>query len=106
MSKKCLSCNISKDFSSTPGPRYIREGDFSGELFRNEILLPIITEAIENKLKVIVDLDGTAGYGTSFLEESFFRGMLTPNDMCERGMKHIVFMVLLLVSDDSWDLSP
>jgi hypothetical protein len=66
-----IRINIAKDFSAAPGPRYIREGDFSGELFRNTILLPKMKIAIEKGLDIIVDLDGTAGYGTSFLEESF-----------------------------------
>ena len=66
-----LRVKIATDFSSTPGPRYIVEGDWSGELFRKECLLPVVKKAIEEKNKLIVDLDGTAGYGTSFLEESF-----------------------------------
>ena len=63
--------NIKEDFSPTPGPRYIKEGDFSGELFRKEILFPRVSEAIKKDIPFEVNLDGTAGYGTSFLEESF-----------------------------------
>lgn len=66
-----LKIKISKDFSSATGPRYIIEGDYSGELFRKEVLSPKIKEAIEKNIKLTVDLDGAAGYGTSFLEESF-----------------------------------
>ena len=62
---------ISKDFSKTPGPRYIVEGPYSGELFRDTVLYSIIKKAIEDGDKLIVDLDGVAGYATSFLEESF-----------------------------------
>jgi STAS-like domain of unknown function (DUF4325) len=62
---------ISRDFSPTPGPRYIKEGPFSGEEFREKTLFPAIQQAIQTKGKVLVDLDGTAGYGTSFLEEAF-----------------------------------
>jgi hypothetical protein len=62
---------IVKDFSYAPGPRYIREGKNSGEQFRRELLTPAIKEAISKKQKLTVDLDGTAGYGRSFLEESF-----------------------------------
>ncbi|MBY0473115.1 STAS-like domain-containing protein [Patescibacteria group bacterium] len=63
--------SIARDFSVSPGPRYIVEGDFSGELFRNTILEPRFVEAIQKKEKLTVDLDGTLGYGTSFLEEAF-----------------------------------
>lgn len=66
-----IKIKIAKDFSLTPGPRYIKEGLNSGELFRNEILFPMLKKAIEEDIKIVVDLDGTAGYGTSFLEEAF-----------------------------------
>lgn len=62
---------VCTDFSSTPGPRAVNEGDFSGEQFRNEVLEPRIREAIAANSMLEVDLDGTAGYGTSFLEEAF-----------------------------------
>lgn len=68
---EALKIKISKDFSPSPGPRYIDEGDYSGELFRKDYLSPIVIKAIENNQSLVVDLDGTAGYGTSFLEESF-----------------------------------
>lgn len=67
----CINLNIAKDFSKTPGPRFIIEGDFSGELFRDSILLTMVSKAIEESKKLRVYLDGTAGYATSFLEESF-----------------------------------
>lgn len=66
-----IKINILKDFSPNPGPRYILEGKFSGEQFRKEILYPKVAEAIEKGIPFEVNLDGTAGYGTSFLEESF-----------------------------------
>jgi hypothetical protein len=62
---------IARDFVPTPGPRYIKEGSHSGELFRDTILFPKLQDAIAKRIKVIVELDGTAGYGTSFLEETF-----------------------------------
>lgn len=62
---------IKDDFSFTPGPRYIDEGNFSGEDFRIKILFPKMEKAIKENKTLVVDLDGTAGYGTSFLEESF-----------------------------------
>ncbi|MBU2949709.1 STAS-like domain-containing protein [Tamlana agarivorans] len=66
-----IKINLAKDFSKTPGSRYEKEGKFSGELFRKTILAPAIKEAIKNNNKVEINLDGTAGYGTSFLEEIF-----------------------------------
>lgn len=63
--------SIAKDFSRTPGPRYIKEGSFSAELFLKEILEEKFREVMETDNKIIVDLDGTMGYATSFLEETF-----------------------------------
>jgi len=62
---------VSKQFSRTPGPRTITEGDFSGELFRQKFLKPLLQSAIAENFTVLIDLDGTAGFGTSFLEEAF-----------------------------------
>ena len=66
-----LNLNIAKDYTPAPGPRYEREGDWSGELFRKNIFFPLMNQAINEDKMLIVDLDGTAGYGTSFLEEIF-----------------------------------
>ncbi|MHA4737779.1 STAS-like domain-containing protein [Dyadobacter sp. MSC1_007] len=81
---------IAKDFTRTPGPRYIKEGRFSGEQFRESFLKPAIEHAINGSYRLLVDLDGTAGYGTSFLEESF--GGLIREDKLdyEQIIKHIV----------------
>lgn len=62
---------IVSDFSPTPGPRYEHEGKNSGEIFRKKILFPEVSKAILENQPFTVDLDGTAGYGTSFLEEAF-----------------------------------
>src|SRR5690606_13973127 len=61
------------DFSKTPGSRYRDEGRkaHSGEEFREEILEPKFKIAIANDQKILIDLDGTIGYGTSWLEEVF-----------------------------------
>lgn len=62
---------IARDFSDTPGGRKIIEGDFSGELFREQILLPKYKEAVEKKDKLEIDFDGAFGYPPSFLDEAF-----------------------------------
>lgn len=65
--KKVIS--VAKDFSPFPGGRYPEDGDFSAEEFRKKFLIPTI-ESHPNE-KIILDLDGGEGYGTSFLEEAF-----------------------------------
>lgn len=59
--------DVGKDFTPTPGGRYRREGEWSGEQFREEILEPALKDGGE----VIVDLDGAEGFTTSFLDEVF-----------------------------------
>ena len=66
-----IEIKIARDYSFSPGPRYIDEGKNSGEEFRKEVLYPKFKDAIDTNNKIIVDLDGTDGYGTSFLEEAF-----------------------------------
>jgi hypothetical protein len=66
-----LYLSVAQDFSRTPGPRREVQGKFSGEVFRDTVLLPKFREAVKHHQKLIVDLDYTAGYASSFLEEAF-----------------------------------
>lgn len=63
--------NIAKEYTRCPGARYESEGDYSGERFRNDYLAPMLKAALEAGVKLEVVLDGSAGYSTSFIEESF-----------------------------------
>lgn len=66
-----IQINIAKDFSDTPGGRYISEGENSGEKFRDEILLPRYEYAEQHNEKLKINFDECWGFGTSFLEEAF-----------------------------------
>ena len=66
-----MNLSIAKEFTDTPGPRTRDEGDYSGELFLDEFLRPRYEAAIAGNDTLLVDLDGTEGYATSFLEASF-----------------------------------
>ena len=59
--------HIAKDFSRYPAGRYTTDGPHSGERFREEYLKPIL----ERGERAVIELDGTRGYGSSFLEEAF-----------------------------------
>lgn len=63
--------SIAGEFTRTPGPRKRTEGDFSGEQFLDEFLRPRFVACVESQTKLVVNLDGAAGYPTSFLEEAF-----------------------------------
>lgn len=64
-----LSCafKIAEQFSRFPGGRYRIHGPYSGEQFREDILLPLL----EKCPLIVIDLTGANGYGASFLDESF-----------------------------------
>lgn len=84
-----IKISIALDFSRTPGARFPEEGDFSGKDFREKILLPKLKEAIKEKKKLEVDLDGTAGMGTSFLEEAF-GGLIREDKLKYADIKDII----------------
>ena len=58
---------VAKDFSKFPGGRYLTDGPHSGQRFREDFLVP----ALNTTESVTIELDGTLGYGSSFLEEAF-----------------------------------
>lgn len=66
-----VSLFVSKEFSETPGPRSRDEGEYSGDEFLDSLLAPRFRIALERKTRLLVDLDGTEGYATSFLEAAF-----------------------------------
>ena len=66
-----LTIRICDDFSEVPGGRFIKEGNHSGEQFRDEILIKKYEEAEKSDDTLEIDFDGTYGFGTSFLEEAF-----------------------------------
>ena len=66
-----MRIDIVKDFSDTPGGRTQSEGKYSGESFRESLLLPGYIAAKEKNEKLIINFDGAFGYPPSFLDESF-----------------------------------
>lgn len=62
-----MTINVAKDFSRYPSGRYRTDSRFSGEQFRDDHLVP----ALQQFDKVFVEMDGTLGYGSSFLDEAF-----------------------------------
>lgn len=59
--------DIAASFTRFPAGRYREDGPYSGQRFRDDILIP----ALHAHSKVTILLDGTIGYGSSFLEEVF-----------------------------------
>ena len=64
-----MKIDIAQDFSPKPFGRDHNDGRFSGERFRDEVLLKAFQESDE---VIEVLLDGvTRGFGSSFLDEAF-----------------------------------
>lgn len=79
--------NIARDFSVFPGGRTPDDGPNSGEEFREKHLIP----ALKTKEKLQIELDGTRGYGSSFLEEAF-GGLVRCGYDKEKLLKQITFI--------------
>ncbi len=65
MTSKVLS--IARDFSAFPAGRKREDGPFTGEKFREEVLVPILDQGGH----ITLDIDGVEGLPSSFLEEIF-----------------------------------
>jgi hypothetical protein len=59
--------NIARQFSRSPAGRYREDGPYSGQTFREKFLIP----GLKSGANLIVEMDGTRGYGSSFLDEAF-----------------------------------
>ncbi len=86
-----IKIDIATAFSRFPGGRVKTDGPFSGEAFREDVLLP----ALNNYDRVLVKIDGVMGYGSSFLEECF-------GGLVRSGKSHdFLKQRLVIVYDDS-----
>jgi hypothetical protein len=63
--------NVEKDFTDAPGARYRLDGPKSGQEFLEDLLEPRFLEAVKSGGKLLVDLDGTWGYASSFISATF-----------------------------------
>ncbi|MGN6212238.1 STAS-like domain-containing protein [Parafilimonas sp.] len=80
---------IAQDFGATPGARYKSDGQFSGEAFLLDLLLPKFEKAVAENYILLIDLDGVWGYPSSFVSGSF--GKLSVNKGADLVLKHIEF---------------
>lgn len=94
-----IMINVAKEFTETPGARYKTQGAFSGEEFRDDILYPKFIESISNNEKLVVNLDGGYGYGSSFLEEAF--GGLVRKLKEEKNIHYKDVKEIEIISDDN-----
>lgn len=84
--------SIARDFSPYTGARYRTDGPYSGQEFREDLLEPRFLQAVEQGQKLLINLDGTEGYATSFLEEAF--GGLARTHGVQHVLAHLEFQSL------------
>lgn len=87
MSKAKITLSIVESYTIYPGPRYKKQGENSGQKFYEEHLNGLMNEAIEKDRLLEVNLDGTAGYASSFLDQAF--GSLVQKYTLEIVSKHL-----------------
>ena len=76
--------NVERDFSRYPAGRYETDGPYNGQTFREKFLIPALSKKTG---KILIELDGARGYGSSFLEEAFgglIRAGFTANEVLDR----------------------
>lgn len=66
-----MKLRISKEFSETLGGRFKSDGEHSGEEFYESLLKPYFLEVLDTDNILTIDLDGTYGYPSSFIDQSF-----------------------------------
>lgn len=63
--------NFKDEYTDAPGGRYMSEGKFSGEHFREVLLQTRYLQAVNNNELLIINMDGCYGFPAIFLSESF-----------------------------------
>lgn len=86
-----ITINVATQFSRYPSGRYRSDSRFSGQQFRDDLLVPALTSAE----KVIVEMDGTLGYGSSFLDEAF-GGLIRINKFA----REVIHRKLIITTDN------
>lgn len=95
MKEKTIS--ILESFSEYPGLRHCSISDESGEEFYHKVLNSEFKIVIDNQLLLVVNLDGTAGYAPSFLDEAF--GNLVFDFSLDKVKSHIK---IVSTQEPSW----
>ncbi len=91
-----IKIKIATDFSKTPGARYYTDGKKSGQEFFETLLDKRFAEAQLENVKLVVDLDNTDGFATSFLDEAFHR-------LADKYSPKVVLDRLEVISNDEPD---
>lgn len=86
-----------------PGARYEKLGPYSGESFKKYLHKIIIDNyGVDFNInlfnRIVIDLDGSPGYGSSFLEEGF-------GGLIRSGVPYTIVSSLIIKSDEEPELA-
>lgn len=77
---------MTNEFTRFPGGRLRVHGEFSGQEFREDVALPLLSEFEF----VEFDLGGSAGFSSGFLDEAFGElGLILGLSECRRRLKFV-----------------
>jgi len=82
--EQLMKINLGKQFGRYPAGRYLDDGPYSGQKFREDFLVPALTGGGGD---IEVDLSEARGLKSSFLEEAFgglVRAGFDPEDIIRR----------------------
>ena len=63
-----MKINLGQEFGRYPAGRYLADGPYNGQKFREEFLIPAL-KGVDDEIEI--DLSGARGLKSSFLEEAF-----------------------------------
>ena len=87
-----IKLNIAEEFTSFPIGRYRDDSNLSGEVFREDILIPALRRAAAAGVVLEVDFTGMESLNCSFLEEGFGGAVRTGEWTAEQVLGLIRFV--------------
>ena len=103
-----MKLDIAAEFSPYPAGRYHpQDGEYTGDRFRDEFLVPKLNHVMEKKEFLVVLLDGVRTFGSSFLEEAF-GGLVRQKIFTSRELKQYLKFEyskksLMMYEDAIWE---
>ena len=91
--------NFAKDFTRFPAGRYRKHGDCTGQVFREDHLVP----ALRGNERVIVDFTDVFGVPSSFAEEAF-GGLIREEGLCLNDIKNKLILTGCKEQGRIWEL--
>lgn len=85
-----MNLSVAKEFYRRPSGRYRIHGTYTGEAFREDVLVPKLKN-LEHGEKFIIDFSGVSMNGSSFLEEAF-GGLVREHNYCYKDLKNILIL--------------